>query len=64
MYALTGGGPAGATKVLAYEIYEEAFVSWDVGKASVMALVMMLILLAITVAQNLYFRTRTTYEYV
>ena len=29
-----------------------------------MALVMMLILLAITVAQNLYFRTRTTYEYV
>ena len=64
VYALTGGGPAGATKVLAYEIYEEAFVSWDVGKASVMALVMMLILLAITVAQNLYFRTRTTYEYV
>ncbi|WP_244960129.1 carbohydrate ABC transporter permease [Actinomyces faecalis] len=64
VYALTSGGPAGATKVLAYEIYEQAFVSWDVGKASVMALVMMLILLAVTVAQNLYFRTRTTYEYV
>lgn len=64
VYALTGGGPAGATEVLAYRIYEEAFVNWHLGKAAVMALVMMLILLTITLAQNLYFRKRTTYELI
>lgn len=64
IYALTAGGPAGATEVLAYKIYEEAFTNWHLGKAAVMALVMMLILLAITIAQNLYFRKRTTYELI
>lgn len=34
------------------------------GKAAVMALVMMVILMLVTVAQNLYFRGRTTYELV
>lgn len=64
VYALTGGGPAGATDVLAYRIYDEAFTNWHLGRAAVMALVMMLILLAITLAQNFYFRKRTTYELV
>ncbi|WP_236755475.1 carbohydrate ABC transporter permease [Actinomyces radicidentis] len=64
VYALTGGGPDGKTSVLAYQIYSTAFVDWNIGKASVMALVMFLILLAITLAQNLYFRRRTTYELV
>ena len=64
VYALTGGGPSGATEVLAFKIYQEAFVNWEVGRAAVMALIMMVILLLITLAQNLYFRRRTTYELV
>lgn len=64
VYALTAGGPSGSTEVLAYRIYETAFVNWDMGKAAVMALVMMVILMLVTVAQNLYFRGRTTYELV
>lgn len=64
VYALTRGGPAGATDVLAYRIYEEAFTNWHLGRAAVMAAVMMLILLAITLAQNLYFRKRMTYELI
>ncbi|PHP53296.1 sugar ABC transporter permease [Actinomyces ruminis] len=62
VFALTHGGPSGSTSVLAYAIYEQAFVNWDMGKAAVMAVVMMVILMIITVAQNLYFRRRTTYE--
>ncbi|RAX20088.1 sugar ABC transporter permease [Actinomyces sp. Z5] len=62
VFALTHGGPAGSTSVLAFEIYEQAFVNWDMGRAAVMAVVMMLILMVITAAQNLYFRRRTTYE--
>lgn len=64
VYALTKGGPAGATDVLAYRIYTEAFTNWNIGRASVMALAMMVILLIFTFAQNLYFRRRTTYEFV
>lgn len=64
IYALTKGGPDGATEVLAYKIYQEAFETGNLGRAAVMAVVMMLILMAITLAQNLYFRSRTTYEFV
>ncbi|MFZ1383234.1 MAG: sugar ABC transporter permease [Scrofimicrobium sp.] len=64
VYALTKGGPAGATDVLAYRIYEEAFTNWNLGRASVMAAVMMVILMVITLIQNLYFRKRTTYDLV
>lgn len=35
---LTGGGPAGATRILPVEIYERAFVNFDVGGATTLAL--------------------------
>lgn len=35
---LTGGGPAGATRVLPVEIYERAFVHFDIGGATTLAL--------------------------
>ena len=62
--ALTKGGPSGSTEVLAYLIYKEAFETGNVGRAAVMACVMMLLLMGLTLAQNLYFRKRTTYELV
>ena len=64
IYALTKGGPSGSTEVLAYLIYKEAFETGNVGRAAVMACVMMLLLMGLTLAQNLYFRKRTTYELV
>jgi ABC-type sugar transport system permease subunit len=35
---LTGGGPAGATRILPVEIYERAFVNFDIGGATTLAL--------------------------
>ena len=35
---LTGGGPAGATRILPVEIYERAFVNFDIGSATALAL--------------------------
>ncbi len=35
---LTGGGPAGATRVLPIDIYERAFVDFDIGAATTLAL--------------------------
>jgi multiple sugar transport system permease protein len=63
VYALTpNGGPQGRTDVIASRIYYEAFDSFDLGRASVMALVLLVLLVGITLAQQLYFRKRITYE--
>jgi len=48
---MTRGGPAGATTVLNYFIYEQAFVNFRAGYASAASTIMFLILLAITVFQ-------------
>jgi len=62
IYALTGGGPEHRTDVVANRIYTEAFQSFDLGRASVMAVVLLVLLVAITIGQQLYFRRRTTYD--
>lgn len=62
-YALTpNGGPQGSTDVIAGRIYYEAFQSFSVGRASVMALVLLIILVLVTLVQQRYFSGRTTYE--
>jgi multiple sugar transport system permease protein len=62
VYALTGGGPQGRTDLVAHRIYAEAFGSAAVGRAAVMAVVLFVILVAVTVVQHLYFRRRISYE--
>ena len=48
---MTEGGPAGATSVLAYYIYESAFRFYRFGYASAMALVLFAIVIAFTLVQ-------------
>lgn len=62
VYALTGGGPAGRTDLVAHRIYAEAFGAAAIGRAAVMALVLFAILVGVTVGQHLYFSRRSTYE--
>jgi len=62
VYALTGGGPAGHTDLVAHRIYAEAFGSAAIGRASVMALVLFAVLVTVTVGQHVYFRRRVNYE--
>jgi multiple sugar transport system permease protein len=51
VYALTGGGPDDATKVLPYLIFENAFQFNRMGYASAMAVMMFVVLLLLTLAQ-------------
>ena len=51
IYALTGGGPAGSTRVLAYYVYELAFRQFKFGYASAVAVVMFIIVLVFTLIQ-------------
>lgn len=63
IYALTpNGGPQGSTDVIATRIYAKAFKDFDLGQASVMALVLFVILVSVTLLQQLYFRKRITYD--
>ena len=62
VYALTGGGPAGRTDLVAHSISAEAFGAAAIGRAAVMALVLFVILVGVTIVQHLYFRRRISYD--
>ncbi|MCA2318760.1 sugar ABC transporter permease [Mycobacterium intracellulare] len=62
VYALTGGGPAGSTDLVAHRIYAEAFGSAAIGRASVMAVMLFVILIGVTLLQHLYFRRRISHD--
>ncbi|MDT5117740.1 MAG: multiple sugar transport system permease protein [Mycobacterium sp.] len=64
VYALTDGGPGNSTDLVAHRIYAEAFGAAAIGRASVMAVVLFVILVGVTVIQHLYFRRRITYDLV
>lgn len=58
---MTKGGPDNSTNVLAYNIYNYAFRYSQMGYASAMAMVLLVIILVVSVLQ--YFLTRTDWEY-
>ena len=62
VYALTGGGPGGGTDLVAHRIYAEAFGAAAIGRASVMAVVLFVILVGVTFVQHQYFRRRISYD--
>ena len=64
VYALTGGGPTGRTDLVAHRIYAEAFGAAAVGRAAVMAVELFALLIGLTLAQQLYFRRRISYDVV
>ena len=49
IYVLTGGGPVDVTKVVAIDIYRTAFDSFQFGRSSAMAVIVMLICLLISI---------------
>lgn len=51
VYMITQGGPGTSTLVLVYHIYNEAFISWDLGYSSMIALVLFFLVLAVTIVQ-------------
>ena len=61
MYITTQGGPGEATKVLAYHIYNSAFVSLKFGYASSIAMVLMLIVVVVSIIEFKVERKFTEY---
>ncbi|HNW59132.1 MAG TPA: sugar ABC transporter permease [bacterium] len=51
VYVLTSGGPMGATKVLVFYLYEQAFKFFEMGYASAVAYFLFLLLIVLTLLQ-------------
>lgn len=56
IYALTNGGPSRATNVIVYYIYSKAFQFGEMGYASAISMVLLLVLLLVSVLQMRLFR--------
>ncbi len=55
---MTQGGPAGATTVLVYAIYEQVFLDLRLGRASALTVIFFVVLLALTALQMFAWRAR------
>jgi sn-glycerol 3-phosphate transport system permease protein len=62
LYIMTKGGPDNASNLLLYYIYETAFTFWDMGKASVLTVVLLVILLSISIFNYAYLDKRIHYR--
>ncbi|KQR52846.1 sugar ABC transporter permease [Leifsonia sp. Leaf336] len=60
--ALTGGGPAGATQTLALEVYQQAFTYQEFGFGAALALILSLLILVFSLAQQYATRDRSLKE--
>ncbi|WHX49783.1 sugar ABC transporter permease [Paenibacillus woosongensis] len=62
MHILTKGGPAGSTEVFVYSIYKEAFVNYQFGTGSAMAIILFLLILALTLIQFTILEKKVHYQ--
>jgi len=58
-YVMTQGGPAGSTRSVVLLMYEEGFRWWNLGRASAVAFLLFLVILAATLLPLLLRRSRT-----
>lgn len=60
--ATTRGGPAGATSILAYKVYQDGFVTLDLGSSAAQSVVLMALALFLTFAQFRFIERRVNYS--
>jgi len=59
--ATTQGGPAGATNILVYKVYHDGVKAADLGGSSAQSVVLMIIVIALTVAQFRFIERKVNY---
>ncbi|GAB7388469.1 sugar ABC transporter permease [Bacillaceae bacterium] len=62
IHIMTRGGPNNATNVLVYQVWQEAFQFFDIGKASALSIVLFLLVLAITIVQIRMTESKVHYQ--
>jgi sn-glycerol 3-phosphate transport system permease protein len=59
--ATTQGGPAGATQILVYKVYEDGFKGLDLGGSAAQSVVLMVVVIALTVVQFRWVERKVQY---
>ncbi len=61
IHAVTQGGPAGATEILVYKVYNDGFVGLDLGGSAAQSVILMFLVIAMTVVQFRYVERKVEY---
>ena len=61
IHAVTKGGPAKATEILVYKVYNDGFIGLDLGGSAAQSVILMLIVIALTVIQFRFIERRVEY---
>ena len=61
IHATTQGGPAQATNILVYKVYNDGFIGLNLGSSSAQSVVLMVIVIALTVIQFRWIERRVQY---
>jgi len=61
VHAVTKGGPAGATEILVYKVYNDGFIGLDLGGSAAQSVVLMVIVITLTVIQFRYIERKVEY---
>ena len=61
IHAVTEGGPAGATNILVYKVFNDGFIGLDLGGSAAQSVVLMAIVITLTVIQFRYIERKVHY---
>ena len=61
IHAVTHGGPAKATEILVYKVYNDGFVGLDLGGSAAQSAILMVLVIGLTVIQFRYIERRVQY---
>jgi len=61
IHAVTKGGPAKATEILVYKVFNDGFIGLDLGGSAAQSVVLMLIVITLTVVQFRYIEKKVEY---
>lgn len=60
--AVTRGGPANATNILVYKVYQDGFINLDLGSSAAQSVLLMGFALALTMLQFRYIERKVNYD--
>ena len=61
IHQVTRGGPAGATKILVYKVFNDGVIALDLGGSSAQSVILMVLVIALTVIQFRYIERKVHY---
>ena len=62
IHATTQGGPAGATSILVYKVFETGFIGQDYGSSAAQSVVLMALVITMTMIQFRYVEKKVSYS--